>query len=351
VIGEQVNVALGPSESATSSTKNAFSLFWESSGVVLLDPQVPKPDELASRFLPALDKFLVASSINVHENTVAESDPRKHAFVSKIKQLHQRFRAEVVSVVSLSRQFSDGLAAMLEQQRLVRHVSPDELLLKTSWVHDRFVQLLESLLQSTQKTIVSLQKNFLDAETASVRSQRMAPLFALKDDDIWRAQKQSNANFVKSKGKIKKRTVQRVIDPNWLRAAQPINSEGRPIESVASSGSEEIAGKSSKKSAAARRSSRREEVSSDDGTSSDNSIPSLESGSKKARVMNPSCGLSTINPCPPMIPTFDLPGEYSFDPWDNGLIGAFTMQQSGPMTSVFDEVDDWCNGLDQLVIL
>src|SRR5690606_11729772 len=67
-LGREVEAALAPREATTAPrVAEAFSAFWEASGVMLLEPTVPEPEELARRFVPALDKFLVASSINIHE--------------------------------------------------------------------------------------------------------------------------------------------------------------------------------------------------------------------------------------------------------------------------------------------
>ncbi len=65
--------------------KEAFASFWESTGVVLLQPQVPNPNDLVTRFIPVLDRFLTASSINVHEPVDESKDPRKHAFVTRVR--------------------------------------------------------------------------------------------------------------------------------------------------------------------------------------------------------------------------------------------------------------------------
>lgn len=207
VLGTQVNEALSPGSKSDVRLKSAFSAFWEMSGVVLLNPSLPEPQELASRFLPALDKFLVANGINVHENIDVESDPRKHGFVTRVRQLRDRFREEVCAVVNLSKQFSDALSVMLEQQRQVRVVSDDEHRLKATWMHERFSGLLDRMLEATRGTVVQLQKSFLTvyAENSAARAFRTQPVLPY-EEDMWRTERQLNPNVSRSKASSKRRT-------------------------------------------------------------------------------------------------------------------------------------------------
>merc|ERR1711991_492962 len=40
--------------------------------------------------------------------------------------------------------------------------------------------------------------------------------FVMKDDDIFRPQKQANANFAKPKSKVKRKPVERLVEPDWI---------------------------------------------------------------------------------------------------------------------------------------
>ncbi len=197
--------------------------------MVLLQPQVPNPDELVTRFLPALDRFLASSSINVHEQVDVTTDPRKHSFVAQARDARQAFVEELVAVVSLSRQFGDALSALLDSQRAVRAVSNDEHIIKAMWMHDRFARLLENMLEKTRKQIVALQKNFLSVynDNAAARASRLQPVLHM-EEEVWRADRQLNSNFAakaKQSAKVKRKPVEALDDnDSWLQechAADP----------------------------------------------------------------------------------------------------------------------------------
>jgi hypothetical protein len=205
--------------------KQAFASFWESTGVVLLQPQVPNPNELVTRCVPVLDRFLTASSINVHEAVDEAKDPRKHAFVARVRAARQAFVEEVVAVVSLSRQFGDALSALLESQRAVRAVSHDELVIKATWMHDRFARLLEALLDKTRAHISAIQKVFLSpyAENSVARAARLEPGLHMEEEAL-RADKAFNPNLASraalapSSAKAKRKPVEPLDDRDtWLQ--------------------------------------------------------------------------------------------------------------------------------------
>jgi len=385
-LGQQVNAALGPSESEVSSAprvKEAFSAFWEASGVVLLNPTIPQPDSLVSRFIPALDKFLVASSINVKEEVDAEKDPRKFNFLAKIKKLHQTFHDEVISVVSLFRQFSDALAALLDSQRMVRPVSQDEHVLRATWMHDRFVRLLENLLSATTRTIISLQKSFLDAEASSVRAQRLAPIFVMKDDDIWRTQKQLNPNFAKAKSKIKRKPVERLVDDDWLNECEDSSdTTPRAMNAGSSMGAapnsyyslvkkEKEVSSYDTKMVKSERKSRKKPLVDDDGSSEVHqpTPPSVVMQTKKvcysldvksSSTSTASNGMDgkTITRCPPpiqiQVPQFEFSSiEVSDNSFSFEEDPCFEIK-SGPMDMVFGcppvDGDNWYQDLDDLMV-